>query len=108
MTVTAPAGIPAGTTILKIDGKTIYLSQIPDANHADEPAIHIRQAAGAYRPDSAKYTTPFTLKFSAADTPNAKLFAGSVYEAWLSRPLPSRHPHYLPASMNLVDHVIKF
>ncbi len=107
MTVTAPSGVPAGTTILKIDGDQIFLSRIPDD---DAPASQVytfgKPRAIAYDP---KYTTPYQLSFDAAATPGARLFAGSVYAAMSAEagvdPLP---PSSLPYSMNLVSQVIQF
>lgn len=109
MTVTADNGIPAGTTILKIDGKTVFLSQIP----ASDTPLSQQYTFGkpqALEIDaiSAKYTTPYTLTFSAADTPNAILFAGSVYEAMAVQAVNLPPAAYLPTTMNVVDHVIKF
>ena len=40
--------------------------------------------------------------------PNAKLFAGSVYEAMAVQALDLPEAAYLPDTMNVVDHVIKF
>jgi hypothetical protein len=108
MTVTA-TGIPAGTTILKIDGKTVYLSQIPDANTPmSQQYTFGKPQALVIDPTSAKYTKTYPLTFSAGDTPNAKLFAGSVYEAMSVQAVALPPAAYLPATMNVVDHVIKF
>jgi hypothetical protein len=111
MTVTAPSGVPAGTTILSITENAqgtddIYLSQIPADN---TPAV---QAYTFSKPQAIPYqseTTPYPIEFDAADTPNAVLFAGSVYEAMSAEagvnPLPFS---YLPDAMNLVSQVIQF
>jgi hypothetical protein len=110
MTVTAPAGIPAGTTILKIVGNDIYLSQIPD----DSTPVSQEYTFGKPQPIQydPQYTTPYKLSFDPADvdaTKKARLFAGSVYEAMAVEagvnPLPTS---YLPYSMNLVSQVIQF
>ena len=109
MTVTADHGVREGTTILKIDGKTVYLSQIPDSNIVESQVYTFgKPEALVIDPISAKYTTPYTLTFSAADMPNAKLFAGSVYEAMAVQALDLPEAAYLPDTMNVVDHVIKF
>jgi hypothetical protein len=106
MTVTA-AGVPSGTTILKIDGSTVYLSQIPDDGTASTQMYTFSKPQPImYDP---KYTTPYPLSFDAMAAPNALLFAGSVYEAMAAEagvnPLP---PSYLPYAMNLVSQVIQF
>lgn len=107
MTVSAPTGVPAGTTILKVDGSKIYLSRIPD----DSTPATQQYSFGNPQPIpyDAKYTTPYTLSFTADATPDAVRFAGSVYEAMAVEagvnPLP---PSYLPYSMNLVSQVIQF
>jgi hypothetical protein len=109
MTVMADNGIPAGTTILGIDGTTVYLSQIPDA---DTPMIQQytfgKPAGFSIDATSAQYTEPYTLTFSLGDQLNAKLFAGSVYESMQVQSVALPNSEYLPTTMNLVAHVIKF
>jgi len=114
MTVTAPAGIPAGTTILKIVGDTIYLSQIPDAN-TPMTQVYTFGNPQEFPIDavSALYTTPYTLSFDAAATPGAVRFASSVYEAMQVQLLrlqqtPADRSKYLPLTMDVVADVIKF
>jgi hypothetical protein len=106
MTVTA-AGVPAGTTILKIEGKDVYLSRIP----ADATAPTQAYTFGKPKPlpyDPA-FTKPYALRFNAAATPNARRFAAAVYEAMACEaavdPLPKSS---LPDSMNIVSQVIQF
>ncbi len=109
MTVTADNGILAGTTILKIEGNTVFLSQVltSDTPLSQQYTFGKPQAL-VIDPISAKYTHPYTLTFSAADAPNAKLFAGSVYETMAVEALQLPAAAYLPITMNVVDHVIKF
>ncbi len=109
MTVNAPAGIPAQTTILKIVGNTVYLSQIPGAT----TPMTQQFTFGPPQPlpidaTSALYTKPYTLSFSREDTPNATSFGGSVYESMAVQAVNTPPPAYLPNTMNVVDHVIKF
>lgn len=105
MTVTG-SGVPAGTTILKIVGKQIYLSQIPDSS---TPITQVytfgKPTMLAYDP---AYTAPYQLTFSAAEAATARLFAGSVYQAMASQAVALPPSPYLPTSMNVVSHVIKF
>ncbi len=108
MTVTA-TGIPAGTTILKIVGKTVYLSQIPAAGApVSQQYTFGKPQALVIDPTSAKYTKTYPLTFNTASTPNARLFAGSVYEAMSVQAVALPPAAYLPNTMNVVDHVIKF
>ncbi len=109
MTVTAPSGVPAQTTILKIVGTTIYLSQIPDASTpmTQQYTFGAPQAL-PIDATSAAYTKPYTLAFSSAQTPAATLFAGSVYESMAVQSVAVPPSAYLPTTMNVVDHVIKF
>jgi hypothetical protein len=115
MTVTAPDGIPAGTTILKIVGNTIYLSQVPNPqnpNDAENFTFGLPQKL-AIDSTSEKYTTPYTLSFDAAATPNAVAFAASVYETMSAEALrlqltPGERSPYLPTTMDVVSNVIKF
>jgi hypothetical protein len=102
-------GVPAGTTILKIVGKTVYLSQIPDSDTPSSQQYTFSKPKNlAIDPISAKYTHPYVLRFNAANTPNAKLFGGSVYEAMQIQTVNLPAAAYLPTTMNVVDHVIKF
>ena len=108
MTVTAPSVVPAGTTILKVDGNHIYLSQHPRRYHARDPGLHLRQAAAD--PLRPEYTTPYPAELQRRPRrPTPAQFAASVYEAMAAEaavnPLP---PSYLPYSMNLVSQVIQF
>ena len=98
MTVTAPTGIPAQTTILKIVGTTVYLSQIPAANHADEPAIYIRPAAGAFPSTRRRRCTRRrTRSRSAARTRQPPHCSRDPFmNRWRSRPLPFRLPRIFP------------
>ncbi|MDG3004354.1 hypothetical protein [Paludisphaera mucosa] len=107
MTVSAPAGVPAGTTILKIVGNDVYLSQIPaDDTPATQEYSFGKPQPIAYDPN---YTTPYALTFTADATAAATQFAGSVYEAMAVEagvdPLPQP---YLPYSMGVVAQVIQF
>jgi hypothetical protein len=109
MTVTAPSGIPAQTTILKIVGTTIYLSQIPDADTPmSQQYTFGKPQALPIDATSALYTQPYTLTFIPQTTPNANLFAGSVYESMAVQSVALPPSPYLPTTMNVVDHVIKF
>ncbi|WP_145952153.1 hypothetical protein [Paludisphaera borealis] len=109
MTVTAAQGIPAGTTILKIDGNTIYLSQLPDANTPPTQTYTFgKPQTLALDAVSAQYTHPYDLSFAPADQQNAKLFAASVYESMAIQAVGLPPSPYLPTSMNLVAHVVKF
>ncbi len=106
MQVSAP-GLPAGTTIVKVDGDKIHLSQIPaDGTATNQIYTFSKPTPIKYDP---VYTTPYTLSFDADHAPGAKLFAASVYEAMSAEagvdPLPFS---YLPYSMNLVSQVIQF
>jgi hypothetical protein len=111
MTVTGstPGSIPAGTTILKIVGNTIYLSQMPAAN------APMTQTYTFGNPQelpidaiSAPFTKPFELKFSAAEKPNALRFAASVYETMQAESIAPKPSPTLPTTLNVVDNVIKF
>lgn len=108
MTVTAPS-LRQDTTILKIVGNTIYLSQIPKLT-ANTPETFVFGAPQALTIDanSANYTKPYTLSFSPTETPNAIRFAGSVYEAMAVEAVAAPPPAYLPDTMNVVDNVIKY
>lgn len=106
MTVTG-TGVPTGTTILKIVGRQIYLSQIPD--EMTTPANQVYTfGKPTMLPFDPAYTKPYALTFSASETTNARLFAGSVYQAMASQSVDLPASDYLPYSMNLVAHVIKF
>jgi hypothetical protein len=111
--VDAPASINPGTTILKIDGNKIYLSQIPKSDSGqfkfEKPEKLPIDAI------SAKYTVPFGDKFvfSASELENARRFASSVYEAMSIQNVsleqtPEQRSAYLPRTMDVVDNVIKF
>jgi hypothetical protein len=105
MTVSAPTGIPAGTTILKVVGNNIFLSQIPASNTPlTQTYTFGNPVALAYDP---KYTTPYTLTFSPADTPFAQQFGASVYEAMAAEQGLNPSP-YLPDAMSTVGNVIQF
>jgi hypothetical protein len=113
MGVTAPAGIPDGTTIIKIVGNIIYLSQVPTSDPGSQLYTFTNPTKLPIDATSAKYTTPYTLSFDAAATPNAKLFAGSVYAAMSAEALrlqltPKDQSAYLPLTMDIVANVIKF
>ncbi len=99
-------GIPAGTTILKVDGRQLLLSQIPTT------AAPTSQSLTFGRPQALPYdpavTKPFALKFAPTEASKARLFAGSVYEAMAAQAVALPASPYLPTSMNLVAHVIKF
>ncbi len=107
MTVTA-SDLPAGTTVLKVDGNDVYLSRIPPDTTTHAPLLYTFGKPLPLPYDPA-YTTPYSLSFNTAATPNAQLFAASVYEAMACEaavsPLP---PSYLPDSMNIVSQVIQF
>jgi hypothetical protein len=104
MTVTA-TGVPSGTTILKVVGKSIYLSQMPD----DDTPMTQDYALG--RPKSIKYdlpgTNPVTLTFDEAATPYAQKFAAAVYEA-MAAEAPVVEKTALPFAMQLVDNITGF
>lgn len=106
MVVTAP-GVPTGTTILKIDGNKIHLSQIPDDTTAPTQDYTFSKPVPIKL--DPNYTTPYDLKFDDAATPKAQKFAASVYEAMSAEaavnPLPDSA---LPYSMNLISQVIQF
>lgn len=106
MQVSAP-GLPAGTTIVKVDGAKIHLSRIAAAG-AEPNQVFTFSKPTALKYDPA-YTTPYTLSFDADHAPGAKLFAASVYEAMYAEaavaPLPFS---YLPDAMNVVSQVIQF
>lgn len=106
MTVSAP-GLPAGTTIVRVDGDDIYLSRIPTDT---SPTSHLftfgKPQALPYDP---AYTSPYPLSFApGAATQKAQLFAASVYEAMAAVSTASKPSDYLPDSMNLVSEVIGF
>jgi hypothetical protein len=82
MTVTTAQGgvpLPAGTTILRIDGNIIYLSQIPAISTPLTQTYNFSKPQPI--PYDPRYTTPYSLTFDTAATPGAQLFAGSVYAA---------------------------
>jgi hypothetical protein len=116
MGVTAPDGIPKGTTILSISGNTVNLSQIPQFK--PDPSNPKSQLYTFTLPTdlpidatSQKYTTPYELTFGAADTQIATLFGGSVYEAMQTQLVgltPPVDTTNLPNTMRVVDDVIKF
>ena len=101
--------LPSGTTILKIVGNTVYLSQIPNAS-ANKTQQYTFSAPTELpiNATSAKYTKTYELSFSAADSANAELFAGSVYESMQAQSVNTPASAYLPDTMNVVAHVIKF
>jgi hypothetical protein len=105
MTVTHP-DLPAGTTILRIDGLQLYLSQI--ANAATKPNQVYTFGKPTMLPYDPAHTQPFPLTFGANELPTATLFAGSVYQAMASQAVALPASPYLPTSMNVVSHVIKF
>jgi hypothetical protein len=112
MTVTDEKGLlPKGTTILKLDGKTVYLSQIPKSDPGGMQTYTFSAPKKLAIDDlSANYTHPYELKFSDADKVNARLFGGSVYEAMAVEDLdlPKPKTPTLPRTMFVVDNVIKF
>src|SRR5262249_24329026 len=113
MAVTAPAGIPDGTTIVKIVGDIIYLSQVPTSYPGKQLYTFANPTTLPIDATSAKFTTRDTLSFDAAATPNAKLFAGSVYAAMSAEAVrlkltPGDRSAYLPLTMDVVANVIKF
>jgi hypothetical protein len=99
-------GIPAGTTILKVVGRQIYLSQVPTR---DVPAT---QDYTFGKPTMLRYnpafTNPYKLEFGPAEATKARLFAGSVYSALATQAVELPASKLLPYSANLVAHVIKF
>ncbi|MDR3633915.1 MAG: hypothetical protein P4L84_08930 [Isosphaeraceae bacterium] len=105
MTVSAP-DLPAGTTIVKVDGNDVYLSRIPTDT---VPQTHdFTFGKPLPLPYDPTYTTPYQLSFDQAATPKAQLFAASVYEAMAAVATASTPSPYLPDSMNLVSQVIGF
>jgi len=104
----AATGIPAGTTILRVEGNHVFLTQIPnDGTPSTQQYTFSKPEAIPYDP---KYTTPFSppLQFSDEEAPNAKLFAGSVYTAMAAESVGLPPSPYLPFAMNLVSQVIQF
>jgi hypothetical protein len=101
--------LPAGTTILSIVGNTVYLSQVPSKS-ADKTQQYTFSAPKELpiNATSAKYTKPYELSFNAAAKANADLFAGSVYESMQTQSVDTPPSAYLPDTMNVVAHVIKF
>jgi hypothetical protein len=112
MTVSAPTGIPSGTTILKIVPNAqglldIYLSQIPaTGTPASQLYTFSKPQPIPIDAQSAPYTTPFNLTFDT-DAAYAQTFAGSVYEAMSAEEGLNPSP-YLPDTMSLVGNVIQF
>jgi hypothetical protein len=119
MKVTAPDNpttLPDKTTILKIEGTTVYLSRIPIPTNST-PMMPQTQNYKFERPEalpidatSAQYTKPYgdKFKFSDAEMQNAILFAGGVYESLQVQSVNLPPSPYLPTTMNTVAHVIKF
>ena len=113
MSVTANQGILPGTTILKIEGDTIYLSTVPTSDPGAQLYTFGNPVDLLTDPTSKLYTKPYGLTFDPAATPNAKLFAGSVYEAMSAEALrlqltPAGRSPTLPLSMDVVANVIEF
>ena len=116
MGVTAPEGIPKGTTILSISGNTVFLSQIPQfkpdpSNPKSQLYTFTLPTDLPINATSAKFTKTYEMTFSAADTENATLFGGSVYEAMQTQLIgltPPKDTTNLPETMRVVDNVIKF
>jgi hypothetical protein len=105
MAVSGP-GVPAGTSILGLDGDTIHLSQILDVSAATPGAYAFgRPTMFPYDP---AFTQPFPLSFGPEEAETAKLFAGSVYQAIASQSVDPPPSPYLPDAMNLVSRVIEF
>ena len=101
--------VPAGTTILKIVGNTVYLSQIPLASKQKAQQYTFSAPQGTSdRRDVGQVHEDVRLTFGAADAANAKLFAGSVYESMQAQSVNTPPSSYLPDTMNVVDNVIKF
>lgn len=122
MTVSAPVGIPKGTTVLEIvkntdNTYTVYLSQIPGKNAPTNQQYTFGLPAASALP-SSPFTKPYTLSFDAKKlatnnppVPDPTAFAGAVYEAMAveaTAPMPQPPNNYLANTMYVVDNVIKF